>query len=161
MPLPDIALASTDGRSVNLSRLSGLKVIFLYPFTGVPGEPDPPGWDDIPGAHGSTPQAQRFGELYSEFGALGVRVFGLSGQGSAYQQAFRTRVGLPFELLSDAGLRFQQALGLPTFHAGPTRFLTRLTLVVRDGLIVRTFYPVHPPDAHADDVLAWLVREAG
>ncbi|HEU5323601.1 MAG TPA: peroxiredoxin, partial [Methylomirabilota bacterium] len=32
----------------------------------------------------------------------------------------------------------------------------RLTLVVDDGAISKVFYPVFPPDTHADEVLAWL-----
>jgi peroxiredoxin len=32
----------------------------------------------------------------------------------------------------------------------------RLTLIVRDGIIQKVFYPVHPPEANAADVIAWL-----
>ena len=30
-----------------------------------------------------------------------------------------------------------------------------------DGRIEKVFYPVFPPDAHASEVLAWLVRTPG
>ena len=39
--LPDLALPATDGAPVNLSRLRGRTVIYIYPRTGVPGV-DPP-----------------------------------------------------------------------------------------------------------------------
>jgi peroxiredoxin len=31
-----------------------------------------------------------------------------------------------------------------------------LTFVAEQGRIVKTFYPVFPPDRNADEVLAWL-----
>jgi hypothetical protein len=34
--------------------------------------------------------------------------------------------------------------------------LKRLTLVLRDGTIERSIYPVHPPHTHASDLLATL-----
>src|ERR1700733_11637124 len=45
--LPDIALPATDGRMVNLSKLKGRTVLYVYPRTGVPGVDAPPGWDQI------------------------------------------------------------------------------------------------------------------
>jgi peroxiredoxin len=30
--------------------------------------------------------------------------------------------------------------------------------VLRDGRIEHVFYPVFPPDGHAEEVLAWLLR---
>jgi peroxiredoxin len=67
-----------------------------------------------------------------------------------------TRLGVPFALISDAAFELQRALRLPTFAAGGERYLTRLTLIVQDGRIGRAFYPVHPPDRHAREVLDWL-----
>ncbi len=60
MKLPDIALAATSGPVVNLSELKGRAVVYIYPRTGVPGVDAPPGWDDIPGARGCTPQSCGF-----------------------------------------------------------------------------------------------------
>ena len=58
--LPDIALVATDGSSVNLSRLAGRTVVYIYPRTGRPGQALPTGWDGIPGARGCTPQSCGF-----------------------------------------------------------------------------------------------------
>lgn len=38
--LPDVALRATDGTLVSLARLPGRTVVFAYPRTGVPGEPN-------------------------------------------------------------------------------------------------------------------------
>lgn len=35
----------------------------------------------------------------------------------------------------------------------------RITLIVKDGLIIKTFYPVFPPDKNAEEVLAWLSNQ--
>jgi peroxiredoxin len=50
-------------------------------------------------------------------------------------------------------------MGLPTFEAGGMVLLKRLTLVLRDGVVERVFYPVFPPDRSAADVVAWLSGE--
>ena len=51
------------------------------------------------------------------------------------------------------------ALGLPTFEADGVILFKRLTLVVRDAVIEHVFYPVFPPNEHAQQVLTWLVTE--
>ena len=50
------------------------------------------------------------------------------------------------------------ALRLPTFEFEGERLLKRLTLVVLAGRMEHVFYPVFPPDRHAEEVLAWLSR---
>ena len=154
--LPDVALIATVGDAVNLRRRGGRSVVYIYPWTGRPGLADPPGWDDIAGAHGSTPETAGFRDLHGEFAALDVAVFGFSTQSTEHQRELATRLGVPFALLSDAAFAVQRGLRLPTFAAGGVRYLTRLTLVVQDGCIARVFYPVHPPETHAREVLDWL-----
>lgn len=84
-PLPDLALPAIDGRAVNLARLTGRSIVYIYPRTGVPSVDAPPGWDDIPGARGCTPQSCGFRDHIAELKALGVAfVFGLSTQDSDY-----------------------------------------------------------------------------
>ncbi len=64
--LPDIALAATDGARVNLSRLSGRTVVYIYPRTGRPGQAMPIGWNGIPGARGCTPQSCSFRDHFDD-----------------------------------------------------------------------------------------------
>jgi len=156
--LPDVLLASTRGEAVSPARLTGRSVLYVYPWTGRPGMPDPPDWDDIPGAHGSTPEAQGFRDHHGAFEELNIAVYGVSGQDTDYQREFSQRLGLPFALLSDAGSAFSNALSLPTFTTGGVRYLKRLTLIVSDGAIERVFYPVDRPASHAEDIIAALRR---
>ena len=116
----------------------------------------PPGWDEIPGARGCTPQSCAFRDHHAELQDLGARVFGLSTQDSSYQREAVERLHLPFGLLSDEKLEFVGALGLPTFRAEGMTLVKRLTMVVEDGEIRKVFYPVFPPGRNAGDVIGWL-----
>jgi peroxiredoxin len=155
--LPDITLPATNGPAVTLSRLKGVTVLYVYPRTGVPGVDAPPGWDDIPGARGCTPQSCGFRDHFAELKALGVtQVYGLSSQDSPYQREAAERLHLPFPLLSDVELKLQSAIGLPTFFTSGMTLYKRMALALEDAAIVRVFYPVFPPDKNAEEVTAWL-----
>jgi len=157
MKLPDMALPATDGRSVNLSKLKGRTVVYVYPRTGVPGVDLPPGWDSIPGARGCTPQSCGFRDHFGELKRLGVaQLYGLSTQDTAYQKEAAARLHLPFAILSDETLALTKAMKLPTFTTAGMTLLKRMALVVDDGQIAQLFYPVFPPDKNAEDVIAWL-----
>ncbi len=156
LDLPDIALASSRGDAVNLSTRKGAVVVFVYPWTGRPGVADPPGWDDIPGAHGSTPETEGFRDHYLRFRAQRIEVFGLSSQSGEHHAELISRLAVPFPLLSDENFAFKQAMALPTFEAGGTQYLKRLTLFVRDGRIAHAFYPIERPATHAREVIDWL-----
>jgi peroxiredoxin len=155
--LPDLALPATGGPAVNLAKLAGRSVVYVYPRTGVPGVDAPPGWDDIPGARGCTPQSCGFRDHFAELNALGVaHVFGLSTQDTDYQREAAARLHLPFPILSDAALALTRALDLPTFSVAGMTLLKRMALVIDNGTIVKVFYPVFPPDKNAAEVIAWL-----
>ena len=154
--LPALALTATDGSQVDLSKLRGRTVVYVYPRTGVPGQPLPEGWDAIPGARGCTPQSCGFRDHFAELDALGASVLGLSAQPLADQIEFAQRVDLPYPVLSDPGLALAEALRLPTFGVAGMRLYRRLTLVARRREIVKVLYPVFPPDRNAADVVAWL-----
>lgn len=158
MRLPSVRLPSTDGGVTDLAERSRGRrlVIFAYPRTGRPGVEPPAGWDSIPGARGCTPEACAFRDLSARFAALGVEVYGISTQDTAYQREAVDRLNLPYPLLSDARLELAAALRLPTFGLDDMTMLRRLTMVVCDGVVEHVLYPVFPPDHAASDVLAVL-----
>jgi len=145
--LPDMALPATSGPRVNPAVFGGWVLFAIYPWTGRPGLADPPGWDDVPGGHGSTQQLIGLGERAEAFAQRGISVFGVSRQKTAHQAEFIARVGLPFALLSDAGGAFGEALCLPMLQAGNERYLRRMGIMARDGVIAAKVYPAHPPPA--------------
>ena len=154
---PDLALPATDGSAVNLSKLAGRTLVYVYPRTGRPGEPSPDGWDAIPGARGCTPQSCSFRDHFAELKQLGVaQLFGLSTQGTDYQREAAGRLHLPFPVLSDAAFNLTRALKLPTFEVAGMTLLKRMALIIDNGIISKVFYPVFPPDKNAEEVVNWL-----
>jgi peroxiredoxin len=155
--LPSLALAATDGSQVDLAKLAGRTLVYVYPRTGRPGQPNIEGWDAIPGARGCTPQSCGFRDHFAELTALGVvHVFGLSTQDTEYQREAVERLHLPFPILSDQNLALTRALRLPTFDIADLTLLKRMALVIDDGVVTKVFYPVFPPDRNALEVIAWL-----
>ncbi|GLB44291.1 putative redoxin [Lyophyllum shimeji] len=155
--VPSIPLSSTSGDPVDVSSLKGLTIIFCYPRTGAPGENIPESWNLIPGARGCTPQACSFRDTTSELRGLGVHhIFGLSTQDTAYQSEVKERLHLLYDLLSDEGLEWVHALELPTFEWDGKKLVKRLVIAVDDGKIIKTWYPVFPPDRSAQEVIEWL-----
>jgi peroxiredoxin len=159
MLLPALSLATSSGTTVNLAELGpGRTVVYLYPLTGRPGVDLPEGWDAIPGARGCSTEACDFRDHFADLQQAGAaQVYGLSSQDPGYQAEVVERLRLPFDMLSDPQLALADALDLPTFSApGHDRLYARLTLVVRDGRIEHVFYPIFPPNTHAQQVLTWL-----
>ncbi len=143
--VPQLTLPATCGGAVCLATLPGRSVVAIYPWTGRPGQPNPPNWDDIPGAHGSTPELEGFRDSTAAFDRMNIRLFGLSRQPTAYQAEMAARVGLPFRILSDAEGAFARALGLPSFATGGVTYLERLTLLLNGVAIETVFHPVPTP----------------
>jgi peroxiredoxin len=119
-------------RSIS-QRFVGRSLVIVYPWTGRPGLPNPLAWDDIPGAHGSTPELEGFRDHAASFAALDVRLFGLSRQTTDYQRELVDRLALPFPILSDADGRFCAAQGLPSFTTGGEVYLKRSRCWSRTG----------------------------
>jgi peroxiredoxin len=154
--LPNLTLESSAGavslRELGLERL----VLYVYPRTGRPGEPSPPGWDAIPGARGCTPESCAFRDHAAELNARGALVAGLSAQTLEEQVEFAERNHITYPVIADPELRLARALRLPTFDAAGMTLYKRITLVVEACAIAKVFYPVFPPDKNAEEVMAWL-----
>jgi peroxiredoxin len=160
-PMPALALPSTSGGRVRVDMVpegADRLILYAYPRTGRPGEqPLTPDWDLIPGARGCTPESCGFRDHAADLWHVGAAVAGVSTQSTEDQLEVVERLGLPFPLLSDGDLQLTHALGLPTHIVAGQTLVKRLTLVVHGGRIEHVFYPVFPPDTHAENVLAWLL----
>lgn len=149
MNLPDLVLDSSQG-PVNVRDFG---VVYVYPQTGRPGRPMPPGWEEIPGAVGCTAESCAFRDRFPDFP---LPVAGLSAQPLDDQLEFAERNAMPFPVIADPERRLGAALDLPTFEAGGQTLYERLTLVAEDGRIVKVFHPIDAPEQNAEEVLAWL-----
>jgi peroxiredoxin len=159
MPVPAVALPTTGGAAMLVGDVGShlRRVVYAYPRTGRPGEaPLVENWDLIPGARGCTPESCGFRDHHAELARGGADVVGLSTQDIEDQREAATRLHLPFALVSDAGLRLTRSMDLPTMDVGGQVLLKRFTLVIREGRVEHVFYPVFPPDRHAEQVLRWL-----
>ncbi len=157
MHLPSVLLVSTDGGMVDLStRTSHYTVVYVYPMIAKPGVALPESWDMIPGARGCTPQSCNFRDHHHDLQKHNAEIFGLSSQSTQDQKEAVSRLHLPFPLLSDPDLKCAQALRLPTFEIDKKRLLKRVTLIISKQRIVKTFYPVFPPNQSAEMVVDWL-----
>lgn len=160
--LPSVSLTSTAGNEVDLSKLSGLTILFAYPRTAAPGQVVPDEWNEIPGARGCTPQACSYRDASKEFLELGVsHIFGVSTQDTDYQLELKQRVHLPYQLLSDEKLKLVKALKLPTFEFEGETLIKRLSLAVEDGKITWINYPDFPADKSASKAVDWLKTRTG
>lgn len=134
---------------------ANLTVVYCYPGTGFPGAAE------VPGGVGCTLESCTYRDRLGEFEAHGASVVGVSTQRSSEQAAFAELNGIRFPLVSDAALELTTALRLPTFRAGGTTRLKRLTLVVDQERVVRgTLFPIPDVTGSVEDALA-LVRSLG
>ncbi len=156
--IPDVVLPSSLG-DVALAELAAERlVLYVYPQTGPPDRPVPPGWDEVPGARGCTPQSCGFRDHAAELVAFGAKVAGVSAQSLDEQREFAARNRMPFPIVSDDELLLARELSLPTFDFDGRTFYKRLALIAEKRTIVTVFYPVFPPDRSAAEVLAWLAQ---
>lgn len=97
---PSVTLPVTDGGQVDLSRLRGTSVVYAFPRTSPPDTAPIEGWDQIPGAKGCSLQSREYALQFDALKAAGADcIFGLSTQGTGYQQETCTRLHLPFPML--------------------------------------------------------------
>ena len=158
--LPQLTLDSSQG-PVSLRELGQERfVLYVYPRTGRPERPMPPGWDDIPGARGCTPESCAFRDHAQVLADLGALLAGLSAQPLDDQVEFAERNQIAYPVIADPELRLGAALRLPTFEVDGATLYKRITLIVEACAIAKLFYPVFPPDKNVDEVIAWLEAHA-
>ncbi len=134
---PEIELLSDSGASVRLSDFRGKKVIlYFYPK------------DDTPGC---TTQACGFRDNFPLIEEKNAVVLGISTDGQASHQTFRTKYDLPFTLLVDDEHRAAEAYGVWAERSmnGKTFWgIERSHFVVgEDGRIVEAAVQVKPEDS--------------
>lgn len=142
-PAPDFTLPATGGHSVTLSALRGSKlVLYFYPKDNTPG---------------CTNESKDFRDLHAHFAAADCKVFGISRDSLKSHDNFKTKLELPFELISDADETACVAfdvMKLKNMYGKQVRGVERSTFLIdAQGNIARAWRGVKVP-GHAAEVLA-------
>ncbi len=142
---PAFSLLDQDENKVALKDFRDDRVIlYFYPA------------DDTPGC---TKEACQFNDELGAFKKLGVKVIGISPNGSEDHVAFRKNYGLKFTLLSDPTKKIMSAYGAygeKMMYGKKVIGVIRSTFIISPkGKIEATWYGVRA-DGHAAKVLAAL-----
>jgi peroxiredoxin Q/BCP len=143
--VPDFELVATGGRLFRLSAAKGKPVVlYFYPKDSTPG---------------CTTEAQQFRELYAEFQSVDCGVYGVSRDSLKSHENFKTKQGLPFELLSDSDEAICNLFGvikLKQLYGKQVRGIERSTFVVdASGVLRKEWRGVKVP-GHAQAVLDFV-----
>lgn len=141
---PLFSLVDQDGQMHSLADYKGKKVVlYFYPM------------DDTPGC---TTEACTIAEMYGDFEAKGIKVFGVSADSTESHKTFVEKYKLPFTLLSDPTFETIKAYGayVEEDTTGLGIHSKRITyLIDEEGNILKA-YPEVDPATHAHTILADL-----
>ena len=127
-----------------LGRPAKYTVLYFYPKDNTPG---------------CTTESIAFREAYPEFQALGADIYGLSRDSLRSHENFKSKLGLPFELISDADeavcTQFD-VMKMKNMYGKQVRGVERSTFVVdAQGRLVKEWRGVKVAD-HVDEVLEFV-----
>lgn len=142
---PDFSAAMTGGQTFTLSAHKNSKlVLYFYPKDNTPG---------------CTTESIAFRDLHDQFLALGTRVFGLSRDSLRSHENFKSKLGLPFELISDADqavCNLYRVMKIKKLYGKESLGIERSTFVIGgDGHILKEWRGLKVP-GHAQEVLAFI-----
>jgi len=119
-------------------------VLYFYPKDNTPG---------------CTTESIAFRELYPEFQAAGAEIYGLSRDSLRSHEGFKSKLGLPFELISDPEETVCNQFGvmkMKNMYGKQVRGIERSTFVFdANGKIVKEWRGVKVPN-HVDEVLEFV-----
>ena len=142
--VPDFAAAATDGEFALAARRGKALVIYFYPKDNTPG---------------CTTEAMQFRDLHTEFVAADGEVVGVSRDSLKSHLGFRTKLGLPFQLIADTDERVCRLFGVikaKKLYGKEVQGVERSTFLIDSSGVLRKEWRGVKADGHAQAVLAAL-----
>ena len=145
MTVPDFSAQITGTKPFQLSEFRGKKlVLFFYPKDNTPG---------------CTTESLQFRELYPIFQKAGTEIIGISRDSIRSHDGFKSKLELPFELISDADemvCTMFDVIVMKSMYGKKVRGIERSTFVIdAAGQIVKEWRGVKVP-GHVDEVLEFV-----
>ncbi len=142
--VPDFSASTTAG-TFTLSAQRGKPVlIYFYPKDNTPG---------------CTTEAMQFRDQYADFQKSGCCIIGVSRDSLKSHQGFKDKLGLPFELLSDADesvCRLFDVIKTKNMYGKQVQGIERSSFLIDAEGVVRAEWRKVKADGHASEVLAAL-----
>jgi thioredoxin-dependent peroxiredoxin len=142
--VPDFTAESTGGTFTLSARKGTRLVLYFYPKDNTPG---------------CTTEGLRFRDLHGGFREAGAAVVGVSRDGLKSHQGFKSKMGLPFELISDPDEAVCALFGVmktKNMYGKQVRGIERSTFVIgADGTLAREWRGVKVP-GHVEEVLQFV-----
>ena len=135
---------ATGGRFDLAAHAGRVLVLYFYPKDSTPG---------------CTTEAEGFRDAHAAFAACNTLIFGISRDSLKSHENFKAKLGLPFELISDADeavCALFEVIKMKNMYGKQVRGIERSTFVVgTDGTLLREWRGVKVP-GHVDEVLAFV-----
>ena len=144
-PFANFSAAMTSDKTFELSgRPARFTVLYFYPKDNTPG---------------CTTESIAFRELHAQFQAAGTDVYGISRDSLRSHEGFKSKLGLPFELISDPDEAVCTQFGvmkMKNMYGKQVRGVERSTFVIdAEGRLMKEWRGVKVPN-HAEDVLDYI-----
>jgi peroxiredoxin Q/BCP len=145
MTVPDFSAKITGTSPFQLSQYQGKNlVLYFYPKDNTPG---------------CTTESLQFRELYPKFQKAGTDIIGISRDSIRSHDGFKSKLDLPFELISDADetvCTMFDVIVMKSMYGKKVRGIERSTFIIdAGGKIVKEWRGVKVP-GHVDDVLEFV-----
>ena len=142
LAVPDFSAEMTGGQPFRLSEHHGkILVLYFYPKDNTPG---------------CTTESLQFRDAHERFRKAGAEILGISRDSLRSHESFKAKLGLPFELISDADeamCTMFDVIVMKSMYGKKVRGIERSTFVIdAAGKIVKEWRGVKVP-GHVDEVL--------
>lgn len=144
-PVTNFSAAMTGGQTFELAgRPARYTVLYFYPKDNTPG---------------CTTESIAFRELHPQFLDAHTEIYGISRDSLRSHEGFKSKLGLPFELISDPDEAVCMQFGvmkMKNMYGKQVRGIERSTFIIdANGKLVKEWRGVKVPN-HADEVLEFI-----